>query len=346
MNRMDFDPLEFSNKLIDWYRDVRRDLPWRVAQGRPDPYHVLVSETMLQQTQVNTVIGYFGRFIRQFPTLQALAQADEQQVLRAWQGLGYYRRARNLHAAAQTIVQKYGGEVPKDVATLLKLPGIGRYTAGAVASLAFGVPAPIVDGNILRVLCRIDAIRSDPRSTQVQKRLWTRAAQLLPGDQPGDFNSGMMELGATVCLPRHPRCQDCPVRMFCKAKVLGLQEQIPSPRTTRTLPVVQRTVYCIKRQDGRYLIEQRPPAGRWAGMWQFITIDPEANDSLPPVIRITQLVRFHHTLSHRRYEFTVFTGGCKPGWSVGTGRTWVNLKELETYPLAGPHARIAALLRA
>src|SRR5262245_51351753 len=189
-----------SRALIRWYDINRRDLPWRAARGsRPDPYHVLVSEAMLQQTQVKTVIPYFRRFIRKLPSIKHLARADEQLVLRLWQGLGYYSRARNLRRAAQTIVQEYDGKIPADVEALLELPGIGRYTAGAIASLAYDVPAPIVDGNVARVLCRFDAIETPPSDRATQKLLWERAADLVPRRRAGDFNSALMELGATVC---------------------------------------------------------------------------------------------------------------------------------------------------
>src|SRR5688572_13745447 len=231
------EPRDFRRRLLAWYGRSRRDLPWRVQKSPttggvtrlPDPYHVLLSETMLQQTQVATVVPYFQRFIGRFPTIGDLAAAGEQEVLRCWQGLGYYSRARNLHRCAREIVCTHGGEVPRDFATLLGLPGIGRYTAGAIASLAYDVPAPILDGNVTRVLCRLDAVTEDPRERSVVARLWARAAEILPKSRAGDFNSALMELGATVCTPRGPGCLICPVRAHCEAFARGIQDQVPAP---------------------------------------------------------------------------------------------------------------------
>ncbi len=208
---------DFQRKLLRWYDKERRDLPWRLprtscATSRLNPYHVLVSEAMLQQTQVATVIPYYQRFLDQFPSIAELACADEHDVLRLWQGLGYYSRARNLHAAAKRIANELGGTFPDTVESLLELPGVGRYTAGAVASIAFDRRAPILDGNVVRVLCRIDKVEGDPREKNTQAGLWTRAEEILPAKRPGDFNSALMELGATICTPRNPRCLFCPVR--------------------------------------------------------------------------------------------------------------------------------------
>ena len=248
--------------LLLWYDASRRDLPWR-GEGRT-PYRVLVSEAMLQQTQVAAVVPYFGRFVARLPTLADLAAADEQTVLRLWQGLGYYARARNLHKAARAIVQDHGGEVPRTVEALLRLPGVGRYTAGAVASIAYDVPAPILDGNVIRVLCRLDRIEADPRTPAVQKQLWARAAELVPderGGRPGDFNSALMELGATVCIPRTPQCLICPIAAFCQARAAGVQDRIPPAKKAIVTPLVERDVFRLTNGDGALLIEQRPATG-------------------------------------------------------------------------------------
>src|SRR5688572_3923564 len=203
----------FARRLLAWYDRHRRDLPWRpdpkTGRPAPEPYHVLVSEAMLQQTQVATVIPYYHRFLARFPTVSDLANAPEQDVLRGWQGLGYYSRARNLQAAARAIVNEHGGELPRTIEDLLALPGVGRYTAGAVASIAFDVKAPIVDGNVARVLCRVDRIETDPRDRTTQQLLWRRAEEVLPKKRVGDFNSALMELGATVCTPKSPQCLIC-----------------------------------------------------------------------------------------------------------------------------------------
>jgi A/G-specific adenine glycosylase len=266
---------EFGQRLLGWYDAHRRDLPWRMRIGscEPlDPYRVLVSEAMLQQTQVATVVPYFHRFLKRFPTIATLAEADERDVLRAWQGLGYYSRARNLQAAAKRVMADHCGELPRTTSELRRLPGIGRYTAGAVASIAFDCREPIVDGNVVRVLCRLDRVESDPRDRDTHEHLWHRAAQVLPERRCGDFNSALMDLGATVCIPRGPKCLICPVRDHCEAQAAGVQEQIPPPKKPGPTPLLKRDVLCLRRGE-KYLIEQRPAKGRWAGMWQFLTIE-------------------------------------------------------------------------
>jgi A/G-specific adenine glycosylase len=354
-----------ARRLLGWYEQHRRDLPWRppLDAGARDvvPYHVLVSEAMLQQTQVATVVPYFKRFIEAFPTVRALAEADEQQVLRLWQGLGYYSRARNLRKSAQAIVADHGGQVPADVESLRLLPGVGRYTAGAVASIAFGVRAPILDGNVARVLCRLDAIRCDPREKPTTDLLWARAEQILPKTRRriGEFNSALMELGATVCTPRNPQCLTCPVREHCQAFAAGIQDRIPPPRKARVNPLLRRWTICVRRsRDGKWLIEQRPPAGRWASMWQFVTVEPDKQAALTSWTARTalsvqvdapkRLGVVTHGLTHRRYEFDVYfcsTSDGKSAVSAERIRTWASLDELGNYPLPKPHVRIARMLR-
>jgi A/G-specific adenine glycosylase len=340
----------FSRRLLRWYGAHRRDLPWMLQRGSGetlDPYLVLVSEAMLQQTQVATVIPYFQRFIGRFPTVSSLARAHEQDVLRLWQGLGYYSRARNLRAAAKRIVSEHGGQMPREVEVLHKLPGVGRYTAGAVASIAFDCRAPIVDGNVARVICRIDRIDTDPRDPRNKHTLeevWRRAEQILPKSRCGDFNSALMELGATVCTPRSPKCLVCPVREHCEAQAAGVQEQIPPPRKAKATPLLRRDVLCI-REGEKWLIEQRPTKGRWAGMWQFVTIP---SDRSTRSNGHKQIATVTHGLTHRRYRFRVFTTSHLPREHAesATSRVWVTLHELDKYPLPRPHVKIAQMLRA
>jgi A/G-specific adenine glycosylase len=375
-------PSLFARQLVRWYRRHGRDLPWRrnEAAGRtPQPYHVLVSEAMLQQTQVTTVIPYYHRFIARFPTIRDLAEADEQEVLRLWQGLGYYARARNLRAAARVIVSGHGGEMPRTLDGLLALPGVGRYTAGAVASIAFGTRAPIVDGNVARVLCRIDRIETDPRERKTQAILWRRAEEILPRRNVGDFNSALMELGATICRPRAPTCFLCPVRAHCGAFAGGVQDRIPAVRPSRPTPLHRRATFCIRRGD-RWLIEQRPLKGRWAGMWQFVTIEAPScsngsnggrRSSLAKGLPVRATIRRNlgtvtHGLTHRRYEFDVYACECAdesgatplPGApacstlhdrresDVGfRPRKWSTLDGLADFPLPRPHLKIVEMLR-
>jgi A/G-specific adenine glycosylase len=347
----------FRRRLLRWYDRHRRDLPWRRAPGeRSDvigPYEVLVSEAMLQQTQVATVIPYYQRFLKRFPTIEALAGADEQEVLRLWQGLGYYARARHLHRAARHIARELGGRIPCTVKDLQELPGIGRYTAGAVASIAFEQRAPILDGNVARVLCRLDLVISDPRERSVQHQLWSRAEAVLPRARVGDFNSALMELGATVCTPRSPRCLLCPVRGHCESAEAGVQEQIPPPRVRRASPVERRWTFCLRFED-RWLLEQRPATGRWAGMWQFHTAVADGRATPEGYLSAGKWVmaavprclgQIEHSLTHRRYRFHVFQSELRPPVpALAAQQRWVRLDELPEYPLPRPHVRIASLL--
>ena len=351
----------FSRRLLKWYDRNRRDLPWRVRAGdKPNPYHVLISEIMLQQTQVATVVPYFHRFIEKFSTLADLAAADEQLVLKLWQGLGYYSRARNLHQAAKTLVAAKNGQIPRDIESLLKLPGIGRYTAGAIASIAFDTAAPILDGNVARVLCRLDKITADPRDRQTQQVLWQRASQIVPKNRAGDFNSAMMELGATLCTPRSPNCLICPVKPHCQAFAAGLQDRIPLRKKKSPTSLFYRSVFCLRRgENGQatWLIEQRPPRGRWAGLWQFVTTESDGPPASADDVHVAagvksgipqQISTIQHALTHRRYRFDVYL--CDVSGQRGKGRQsnrrWVRLDQLDTYPLPRPHVRIAELLKA
>ncbi len=356
---------DFAARLLRWYDRSRRDLPWRVSPGSahddcPDAYHVLVSEAMLQQTQVATVIPYFHRFLAQFPTLADLAAAEEQTVLRAWQGLGYYSRARNLRAAAQAIVRDHGGRVPSTVPALRQLSGVGAYTAGAVASIAYDCRTPIVDGNVARVLCRIDRIETDPREKHTLALLWRRAAEILPQKRFGDFNSSLMELGATVCTPRSPQCLICPVSAHCEAFAGGVQDRIPAPRKAKKTPLLHRDVLCVcarRKAEAVWLIEQRPARGCWAGMWQFVTVKrrtrrPSASDvkratgiAVQPPKRIGSA---SHALTHRRYAFDVYVCNALSGCEAlqDRPRKWVSRLELDRYPLPRPHVKVSALLDA
>jgi len=339
---------DFARRLLSWYDRHRRPLPWRME---PSPYHVLVSEFMLQQTQVATVIAYYDRFISRFPTLGELAAADEVEVLRLWQGLGYYSRARNLHRAAQQIITNHGGQIPSDPAALRELPGIGRYTAGAIASIAFDRRAAILDGNVARVLCRVAKIGSDPRKPAIVRQLWEMAEQILPWRRTGDFNSALMELGATVCTPHSPDCRACPVKFACAAHAAGIQNEIPLARRRRRTPLHRRWTF-ILHHDGKYLIEQRPSTGRWASLWQFPTI--EAADGAPSAAMVRRrlgisigalrpIAEIAHTLTHRRYEFAAFAAVAKAAGDVAE-RRWVTLNQLDQYPLPRPHVALAGII--
>ncbi|MEP0804069.1 MAG: A/G-specific adenine glycosylase, partial [Chloroflexota bacterium] len=246
-----------QTRLLAWYRKNKRILPWR---GHPEPYAVWVSEIMLQQTRVETVIPYFERWMRLFPTVQALAEASEQEVLNAWEGLGYYSRARNLHKAAKVIVRDFGGNLPHSLSELIKLPGIGRYTAGAIASIAFGADEPALDGNLKRVYARLFDVTEAVDSPKGEKLLWEIARRNLPHGRAGDFNQALMDLGAAVCLPKNPRCLLCPLMELCKARENGTQELRPVRKPKKAVPHHVHAAGVIVRR-GRVLLARRPPGG-------------------------------------------------------------------------------------
>ena len=254
--------------LLSWHSDAGRDLPWR---GERDPYKVLVSELMLVQTTVAAVKPYYVRFLERFPTIQSLAEAEEDQVLKAWEGLGYYRRVRQLHAAAQMIVRDHGRLFPRDPQAILALPGVGRYVAGAIRSFAFGEPAPIVEANTQRVLARWLAWDEDLKTTRSRDRLWGLAERLVPEVAPGAFNQAFMDLGATVCLPRAPLCLLCPVSADCKARQLGLQDVIPV-MTPRPAPLIVEEACAVVADQDQFLLVKRGAGGLWDGFWEFPTV--------------------------------------------------------------------------
>ena len=295
--------------LLAWYRLHQRPLPWR---QRPTPYGVLVSELMLQQTRVETVLGYYDRWMARWPTLADLAAADLQEVLAQWTGLGYYNRARNLHKTAQIVAQGGHGELPSDPASLGKLPGLGPYTLGAVRSIAFGQAAPLVDGNVARVLARWHARQGSLDTTDAKRWLWQTAevamGQGAARSDPGAWNQALMELGATVCTPRRPSCENCPVQQSCAAFGDGLQASIPQARV-RAAPQTVAATYALILRGDLLLLGRRPAKGRWAGLWEPPGCEGDAagvrmgawlqaqglqvDRSLPSLV---------HVLTHRRYE--------------------------------------------
>ncbi len=265
-----------SELLLAWFQDNRRSLPWR---DDPQPYAVWVSEIMLQQTRVETVLPYFERWMRRFPSIRDLAEASQQDVLNQWEGLGYYSRARNLHRAARLVMEDYGGQLPGDVRTLRKLPGIGRYTAGAIASIAFGQDEPLVDGNVRRVLSRLHNLDIPADSPEGQRRLWALAEASLPAGNAGDYNQALMELGSQVCKPVNPDCESCPLASLCLVRQMGLQAERPVLKGREKTPHYVVTAAVIRR-NGTVLIAQRPEDGLLGGMWEFPGGKLEAGEDL------------------------------------------------------------------
>jgi len=265
LDRADPDVSKIADALLCWYAHERRDLPWRRAT---DPYRIWVSEIMLQQTQVTTVIPYYERFLARFPTVWALAKASLDDLLALWQGLGYYARARNLHAAAKIICEQHDGNIPSRRSDVLSLPGVGAYTAGAILSIAFGQDIPAIDGNVIRVLCRLFDYERDPSKAAGKKAMRCYSQELLPSGKAGDYNQAMMELGARICLPRVPLCDECPLASYCESRALGNQALRPVPQVRRQIPH-QRLVAALCEQDGCLLIVRRVPSGLLGGLWEL-----------------------------------------------------------------------------
>ena len=339
-------PTLLRKRLLAWYREkARKNLPWRKTRN---PYRIWVSETMLQQTQVATVIPYYGRFLKKFPTLKALAEAPLSRVLDGWSGLGYYSRAKNLHAAARQILKEHRGRVPDQVQDLLRLPGVGRYTAGAVASIAYDRPAPVLDGNVTRVLTRILGIRQDPKGPAVQSRLWETAQRLVPDESAGTFNQALMELGALVCLPRNPRCSACPASYDCVARENGWQQEIPlrgDPPTRKRI----RYLCGILERNGSVLLARRPFSGLLPGLWEFPGGEKQPGESdsegLSRSLKERLGIRVEpqafrssveQTLTHRELQIRAFDcrfngGSIHPRWYLETH--WAPRKDLEKMAL-------------
>jgi A/G-specific adenine glycosylase len=263
----------FQRRLLAWFRAHRRDLPWRTSR---DPYRIWIAEIMLQQTRIAAVLPYYARFLKQFPTVESLARARQENVLRLWSGLGYYSRARNLHRAAREIVARHSGQFPRGLEDALALPGIGRYTAAAVLSIAYDAPFAVLDGNVARVLARLGAIRGDLRAPSRWRNLGETAQQLLARNAPGDWNQALMELGETVCTPQTPRCTECPVSRFCSARSLGLADKIPAPRRKRAAVTIRIAAAILRDPSGRTILVRDPGAHDgvlFSRMWQFPAVE-------------------------------------------------------------------------
>lgn len=315
------DPQPFRDALTAWYQQHRRDLPWRRTR---DPYAIWVSEIMLQQTRVAAVIPYFDRFVGRFPTIQALAEAPESDLLAHWAGLGYYYRARNLQEAARQLAPAC--QLPADYERIRALPGIGDYTAAAVASIAFGLPYAVVDGNVLRVISRLRNDASNIASQSTRRRFQVEADALLDRTQPGIYNQAMMELGATICLPRRPQCLLCPVAQFCAARQQGTQDQLPlKTRNTKSVDL-ERTLLVVRRK-GKLLFRQRPPeSSLMPGFYEL----PEP-EHLPRAQVVKEFGQFRHGITHHNYTFRVVEAVTP---RIPVGFHWLSQKEWITLPLS------------
>ncbi len=352
----------FAQRLLAWYARHQRALPWRAAPGQaaPDPYQVWVSEIMLQQTQVETVIPYYRRWLERFPTLAALAAASQPAVLALWEGLGYYSRARNLHRAARQVQRERGGRLPRTAAELRALPGIGRYTAGAIASIAFGQDSAVLDGNVKRVLARVFDLRADVKSAAGEQQLWALAESLLPPGRAGDFNQALMDLGATVCAPRAPDCPRCPLNDLCEARRLGVQLERPVTPARRPAPHrVWLAAVVVKR--GRVLLEQRAQGALLGGLWAFPAVEPLPDAGPRPATQLRRALRdqwgltvklgprtqtVEHGFTHFRLTLCVFDGEWVAGRLKrgGAARQWVRVADLGDYPMGKVDRQVAKRL--
>ena len=341
-----------QNKLLAWYEKEKREMPWR---NDLNPYRILVSEFMLQQTQVKTVIPYFERWMKSFPTLQKLAKAQESTVLKHWEGLGYYSRARNLKKTAQIILKDYSGKVPDSMAEILKLPGIGRYTAGAILSIAFGQKVPVLDGNVKRVLSRIFLLKENGGDRKSENILWETMHSLLPETRAGDFNQAFMELGATVCLPKSPLCLLCPLKQNCKAQKAGEQNLYPPRKQKTPSTKIEVSAAVILRRNKIY-IQKRKVGGLMGGLWEFPGGKFESGESaeqcLTREIKEEMGVALHideklMTVKHSytRFRVTLHVFLCR----IHSGRVsptqceewdWVKREELDSYPFPAANVKI------
>ncbi|MCG5534898.1 A/G-specific adenine glycosylase [Ectothiorhodospira mobilis] len=344
------EPRDFAPRLLAWFdRHGRHDLPW---QQPATPYRVWVSEIMLQQTRVATVIPYYRRFMARFPGVGDLADAPLDEVLHHWSGLGYYARARNLHKAARCIVDVHGGRFPRDREALSALPGIGRSTAAAILALAFGDREAILDGNVRRVLARHRGVEGWTGSAAVQARLWTLAEALTPVERVADYTQAIMDLGATVCTRRNPACGDCPLAADCIARAHGLQERLPTPRPRRAQPLRRTTMLLVTAPEG-VLLERRPPAGLWGGLWGLPEVESDgAGEAAQAWCRrhlgadplgVQVLPPFVHTFTHFRLEITPVQLRVKapaPGVMEAPDRVWYNGHAQAGLGLAAPVSRL------
>lgn len=347
---------EFRSQLLSWYDQNKRDLPWRDCG---DPYKVWISEIMLQQTRVDQATPYFHRFIERFPTVQDLASADQQEVLKVWEGLGYYSRARNLHEASKLVVEKFDGNLPHTKEEILKLKGVGPYTAAAVLSIAHSRPHAVVDGNVTRVLCRYFGIEQDIRSTKTKNTIQEAADDLIDKERPGDFNQALMELGATVCTPSNPDCEDCPLSTDCTAYATLKTDTIPYKSPAKKRPHHHIGVGIIK-EDSKVLIALRPEDAMLGGLWEFPggkqkdgehiekTVTRELKEELGVDVSVTKpFMKFDHAYSHFKitlhaYICELLDGEPKPKTSQQI--KWVNVKELEDYPFPKANRKLTEKL--
>jgi A/G-specific adenine glycosylase len=339
-----------AGKLLEWYRENKRDLPWRRTK---DPYAVWVSEIMLQQTRVDTAVGYYLRFMERFPDVESLAAAAESDVLNVWKGLGYYSRARNMMLSAREIADKYGGRFPGEYRLLSKLPGIGAYTAGAVASIAFGLPVPAVDGNVMRVVSRLYALREDIAKPAAKGRVGEIVSGMIPREHAGDFTQALMELGALICLPVSPRCVDCPLRPDCAAYAGELTDMLPVKGQSRAPhPVLAYWVFAVWQGD-RLLMQFRGGETLLSRMWGLPMAEKKEGESPELTAEKTYGLilkdgrldgRVKHVFTHRTWDMSVMEYKLAEAWPETGAFRWVDRREIETLPIPTAFKKVLKIL--
>ena len=338
---------QMSEALVSWFLKEKRDLPWRKTK---DPYKIWVSEVMLQQTKVDTVIPYYERFISKYPSLESLAEAEEGELLKEWEGLGYYSRARNLQAGVKEVVEDYNSIVPNNRKEISKLKGVGPYTAGAVLSIAYGVPEHAVDGNVMRVLSRILLIKEDIAKPKTKKIFEDAVMNLMYEENPSAFNQGLMELGAIICTPKKPKCLLCPVREFCSAFYEGVQEELPVKTINKKTKLHKMKAVVIQRDDGKILLEKRHSKGLLANMWQFPMVElPTPTHTVEEVVELDygieiqkgkELLAFKHVFSHLVWEIESFEAMLTNEKKLSLNNQWHSIEEVNNQPMPIPVLKI------
>lgn len=340
---------EFRNSLLSWYEEVKRDLPWRRTNN---PYYIWVSEVMLQQTRVDTVIPYYERFITRFPTMEKLAKANEDELLKMWEGLGYYSRVRNLQTGVKEVIEKYGGEVPETRKEIQSLKGVGPYTAGAVLSIAFGVPEHAVDGNVMRVISRLYQIEDDITVSRTKKIFEEIIMDLIDVNDPSSFNQGLMELGATICTPK-PACLLCPVQEYCAAFREGRQEEFPVRTKKKAGKVIPMGSFVIQNKKGDFLLRRRPSKGLLANLWEFPMVEQNTKDEPDETFMehfgvrvniLSSLTSFRHIFTHLTWEIYGYYGEIDEDM-VPEGYAFYTQEEVEELPKPVPVLKIWASVK-
>lgn len=339
-----FNSFGFQYDLLDWYYENKRDLPWRKSQ---DPYKVWVSEIMLQQTKVDTVIPYFHRFMEKYPTVYDLAEAEEQDVLKTWEGLGYYSRARNLQTAVREVVEKYDGKVPNSKEELGSLKGVGPYTKGAILSIAYNQPEPAVDGNVMRVFSRLLTIDDDIALAKTRKKMETIVKEVISKEDPSSFNQAIMDLGATICTPKSPACLLCPVQEYCQAFAEGVQEELPVKKKAKKQKPMSYDVLLLRNDKNEYAIEQRPEDGLLANLWQFPMI-PTKEDLDQWMLKEYGLSiqlkekkgELTHVFSHIKWELDIYEAVLDTELVGKNNLHFVPIDKLEEYPFPVSHQKM------